>query len=336
MGSDNQSAAGADIDPDIREFIRRTSQDYIRFAAADSTDFTQRRHAAEQVRAPWVEGGPVMHATQNLSLETIGVKIRIHQVKAQPSAGTFVYIHGGGWVMFSIDTHDRVMREYAARSSFDVVGIEYSLSPESRYPVALNEISAVIDWLKQNGAKYGLNTEKLAIGGDSVGANMSLATSIFMRDRGTPLDAMILNYGAYDTEHRPSYDRFDGLHYMLTADEMVQFWQNYLGDQLIEKAELARPIRANLSGLPPAFVCIAPCDVLADENYALARKLIASGVDTTTEIYPGATHSFLEAVSISELAGKALTDASEWLKRTLKASPHKSESIFAKHDASNQ
>lgn len=317
MGSDNQSAAGTDIDPDIREFIRRTSQDYIRFAPQDFTDFSQRRHTAEQVRKPWVEGGPVMHATQDLTLDAIGVRIRIHKAKAQPSTGTLFYIHGGGWVMFSIDTHDRVMREYAVRSGFDVVGIDYSLSPESRYPKALHECAAVIDWLKENGTQHGLNTEKLAIGGDSVGANLSLATSIFMRDRGTSLDAMVLNYGAYDTEHRPSYDRFDGPHYMLTADEMVQFWQHYLGDQPIENAEFARPIRSDLSGLPPAFLCIAPCDVLADENYDLARKLTAAGVDTTTEIYPGATHSFLEAVSISSLADKALTDAADWLKRTL-------------------
>jgi acetyl esterase len=315
MLANNQSGDGTDIDPDIREFIRITSQDYNRFAGDDPASILQRRLTAEKVREPWVQGGPAMHSTQDMVPETLGVRIRIHKNGAEQAKGTLLYIHGGGWVIFSMDTHDRLMREYAARSGLDVVGIDYSLSPENRYPTALNEISATIDWLKTHGEQYGLNLDRLAIGGDSVGANMSLATCIAMRDRGTPLDAMILSYGAYDTEHRPSYDRFDGANYMLTSQEMVGFWQDYLGNQPIETAPLARPIHADLAGLPPAFLCIAPCDVLADENYALADKLKAAGVDTTSVVYAGATHSFLEAVSISGLADQALSDASDWLKR---------------------
>lgn len=314
MLANNQSGDGADIDPDIREFIRITSQDYTRFAGDDPANIQQRRQTAGKAREPWVKGGPVMHSTRELTLDTIGVRIRIHTNRVERAKGTLLYIHGGGWVIFSMDTHDRLMREYAARSGLDVVGIDYSLSPENRYPTALNEISAAIVWLKTHGEEYGLNVDRLAIGGDSVGANMSLATSIEMRDRGTPLDAMILSYGAYDTEHRSSYDRFDGANYMLTSQEMVGFWQDYLGNQPIETAPLARPIHADLTGLPPAFLCIAPCDVLADENYALADKLKAAGVDTTSVVYTGATHSFLEAVSISCLADQALSDASGWLK----------------------
>ena len=315
MLANNQLGDGTDIDPDIREFIRITSQDYNRFAGDDPASIPQRRLTAEKVREPWVQGGPAMHSTQDVVPETLGVRIRIHKNGAERAKGTLLYIHGGGWVIFSMDTHDRLMREYAARSGLDVVGIDYSLSPENRYPTALNEISATIDWLKTYGEQYGLNVDRLAIGGDSVGANMSLAICIAMRDRGTPLDAMILSYGAYDTAHRPSYDRFDGANYMLTSQEMVGFWQDYLGNQPIETAPLARPIHADLAGLPPAFLCIAPCDVLADENYALADKLKAAGVDTTSVVYAGATHSFLEAVSISGLADQALSDASDWLKR---------------------
>jgi acetyl esterase len=315
MLAHNQSGDGADIDPDIREFIRITSQDYGRFAGEDPANHDQRRQTAEKVRVPWVQGGPIMHSTQDLTLDKLGVRVRIHKSRAEPANGTLLYVHGGGWVLFSIDTHDRLMREYAARSGLDVVGIDYSLSPENRYPTALNEISAMIDWLRESGEQYGLNTKHLAIGGDSVGANMSLATSIAMRDRDTPLDAMMLSYGAYDTEHRPSYDRFDGPHYMLTTQEMLGFWQDYLGTQPVETAALARPLHANLQGLPPAFLCIAPCDVLADENYAMAEKLKTAGVDVTTVVYEGATHSFLEAMSISGLADQALADASAWLKQ---------------------
>ena len=121
---------------------------------------------------------------------------------------------------------------------------------------------------------------------------------------------MLLNYGAYETVPRPSHERYDGAGYMLTAEEMRGFWALYLGGA---ESPLATPLRARLEGLPPAFLCIAQCDILADENRELARRLVAAGVATTVRDYPGATHSFLEAVSISGLAQRALDEAAAWL-----------------------
>jgi acetyl esterase len=210
------------------------------------------------------------------------------------------------------------MREVAHRSGLAVVGIGYSLAPEFPFPRALQETASVVAWLSGQGVHYGLDTRSLAIGGDSAGANLALSTGLMLRDAGTPiLGAMLLNYGAYDTDHRPSCERYDGAEYMLTSQEMKEFWADYLGGAAGEPPSLARPLRADLGGLPPAFLCIPECDILADENRVLADRLVAAGVKTRVEVYPGATHSFLEAVSISSLASRALDDASAWLAKTM-------------------
>ena len=137
------------------------------------------------------------------------------------------------------------------------------------------------------------------------------------RDRGEPLvRGMLLNYGAFDEEQRDSHARFSHEAYMLDPAEMDAFWRNYRGEDR-SPDPLARPLLADLAGLPPAFLCIAECDILSDENREMARRLVEAGVETTSEVYRGATHSFLEAVSISALADCALDDASVWLKGIL-------------------
>ncbi len=223
-------------------------------------------------------------------------------------------MHGGGWTIFSLDTHDRLMREYAARASIAVIGIDYSLSPEAKFPRALEEIADVISWIRSEGEQFGLDPGCLATGGDSAGANLALAANLALRDSGRDVVAgMLLNYGAYDMTDRPSHARYDGDNFMLTVAEMADFWSDYLRNSADEANPLARPLLGDLRGLPRAFMCIAECDILADENREMARRLRDSGVPVTERIYKGATHSFLEAMSISRLASNALDDAADWL-----------------------
>jgi acetyl esterase len=248
------------------------------------------------------------------------VRIRLYH-PSRPSdesgpRGCLVYMHGGGWTLFSLDTHDRLMREYAERSGLIVAGVDYSLSPEARFPTALDEVVQAIRWLGANGALVGVDPARLLAGGDSAGANLALAAALKLRDsgEGSPVRGLLLNYGAFAV--RPTEDavrQYGGTDYMLSAEEMAGFWTNYLRGPSDAADPLASPILADLAGLPPAFLAIAECDVLAEQNLDMARRMTAAGVSAKAVVYAGATHSFLEAVSIAPLADRALGEAGRWL-----------------------
>jgi acetyl esterase len=314
--SDSGRIDSDELDPDIRRFVSALQQGYARFADFDTLAVPERRSVAEQVRAPWRAGGPQMART--LELEIAGVRGRIHIPVNTRRLAAMLYLHGGGWTMFSIDTHDRLMREYAHRSGAAVVGIDYSLSPEAKFPTALNEVVAAAHWLSRQGADYDIDPQRLAIGGDSAGANLAVAAALSLRDTGGPaLRAMLLNYGAFTPDPAPSFDKYDGPRYMLTVEEMRYFWDNYTSDATDLMNPLVAPYRADLRGLPPAFFCTGACDILADGNRAMAARLSAAGVPCEQHLYAGATHSFLEAVSIAPLADSALAEASRWLRARL-------------------
>lgn len=304
-----------DLDPTVREFQARVAADYARHTTGDPKDVVERRRVAELVRAPWAEGGPQMAETVDMRVGPQQVPIRIHRPNSETDAPVFIYAHGGGWMLFSVDSHDRLMREYAARAGVTVVGVDYSLAPEAKFPTPVEEIVSVVRWLRSD---TGFSATKIGIGGDSAGANLAVATNLALREAGDAvLEAQLLNYGAFDPDRRDSYNSYDGDRYNLTSEEMADFWANYLpSDQ--SGNPLARPLLADLKGLPPTFLCIAECDILADENDEMARALEAAGVEVAAHRYAGATHSFLEAVSISPLADRALAEASAWLSDVLR------------------
>lgn len=315
----NKTKAGQDdqskIDPEIFEFIRQMNQQYEKLITRLPVSPVERREIAEQARKPFRIGGPEMAETQTFFLEDNHVRVRIYIPKSRSGHSALLYIHGGGWVMFSVDTHDRLMREYADQSGCVVIGIDYSLSPEHRFPKALGEINLVYKWIETQGAEFGLDINNLFIGGDSAGGNLSLCSTLRRRDEGLVLPrGVLLNYAALDTEIRPSYQEFDGAPYVLDVEEMAAFWRDYLGAPDTDNP-YARPLLADLSGLPPVHLCIANCDILRDENLVLCDRLTEVNVEVSCEVYDGATHSFLEAMSMSACARQAISDSSKWLKK---------------------
>jgi acetyl esterase len=308
------------LDPAIRRFQREIAAARARYGDLAKMPLQERRRIAEQTRAPWRTGGPAMRRTDEF--EAAGVRVRIYRPDPRPVLPALVYLHGGGWTMFSLDTHDRLMREYAARAGIAVLGVDYSLAPEARFPVAIDEIVKIFDWLRREGGGHGLDPARIAIGGDSAGANLAVAACLRLRAQGKRLPAaMLLNYGAFSAspEAFDSYRRYDGDGYNLTASEMAGFWRLYARDEADLLDPLVSPILADPAGLPPAFFAVAGCDVLADENVALARTLRSAGIETEMRVYDGAVHSFLESVSISPLADRAIAEASDWLRAHLAA-----------------
>jgi acetyl esterase len=305
-----------DVDVDIRRFVDAIDAAYAQHGASGDPGPAARRRTAELVRQPWRQGGPIM--AESVDLDMNGIRLRLHRPVDDERLPAMLYIHGGGWVLFSVDTHDRLMREYAARAGIAVIGIDYSLAPENKFPVALRECAAALDWIATNADALNLDADRVLIGGDSAGANLSVATCLLKRDREGRLPmGMLLNYGAFSPDHMPSCARYGDHRYPLTCDEMDAFWDAYLDGPEQHSDPLAVPLHAELTGLPPAFLAIAQCDILADCNHAFANKLVEAGVPVKAVTYQGATHSFLEAVSIAPLAARALDDQAVWLKRII-------------------
>ena len=317
------SAAGSDLDPEVRRFVSGMAVSVARYPEFNTAAYPQVRRWAEEIRAPWRRGGPVMRETRDLVAPTRhgDVRLRIHRPKFGDLPG-LVYLHGGGWTLFSLDTHDRVMREYAARAGCCAIGVDYALSPEHKYPVALEQVVDAVDWLVERAAELCIDAGRLAVGGDSAGANLSVAACLVRRDRhaSPPLRAMVLNYGAFTTHcSEQACRRYGGPEYMLGCEEMAGYWRNYLRSRADAEDPLACPLLADHAGLPPAFLAVAECDILAEQSIEMNRRLEAAGVPSECVVYRGASHSFLEAMSVAQVSNRALADAAAWLGNALRS-----------------
>jgi acetyl esterase/lipase len=244
--------------------------------------------------------------------------VRARIVKPTGASGTLpviLYIHGAGWVFGNAHTHDRLVRELAVGAGAAVVFPEYDLSPEARYPVAIEQNYAVARWIVTDGAAKGLDGARIAVAGDSVGGNMAAALTLMAKERGdVPLVQQVLFYpvtdAAFDTG---SYHQFaEG--YFLRRDAMQWFWDQYTTDPA-QRAEItASPLRATteqLAGLPAALVVTGEADVLRDEGEAYANKLRQAGVPVTAVRYQGIIHDFvmLNALRGTHAAQAAITEA---------------------------
>lgn len=241
--------------------------------------------------------------------------VRARIVRPAGIAGTLpvvLYIHGAGWVFGSARTHDRLVRELAVGARAAVVFPEYDLSPEARYPVAIEQNYAVARWIEQEGAAKDLDGTRLAVAGDSVGGNMTAALTLMAKERGGPaLVQQVLFYPVTDANFdTPSYHQF-ATGYFLRRDGMQWFWDQYTTDES-ERAQItASPLRATveqLRGLPPALVVTGEADVLRDEGEAYANKLREAGVAVTSVRFQGVIHDFvmLDALRETQAAGAAI------------------------------
>lgn len=312
------------LDPEISIFVRSLSAAWADHPPLESLPIEQARQVAEQVRAPWRSGGPRMVRTLEHHIPTSGgpVRVRLHDPGVARPAPTLIYLHGGGFIFFSLDTHDRLMREYAAAGRFAVLGVDYPLSPEAPYPEALDRMVDVVAWLREHGfEQLGIDPGRLAIGGDSAGGNLSVATALRLRDGGVAdwLKGLLLNYGAFGPECSDEAEsRFGGPGAVLQRVEMDHYFASYLGsDRLMSPDAYAAPLRADLRGLPPALLVIPECDLLAEQSFAMAKRMKLAGLDVTSIVYPGATHSFLEAMSIAEIARRAIREGADWVRTVL-------------------
>jgi acetyl esterase len=234
-----------------------------------------------------------------------------------------LYAHGPGWVLGGASTHDRLMRELARDAGAAVAFVEYRRAPEARYPQPLEECYSVLAWLADRREWRGLDVSRIALAGDSAGANLAIGTTLLAKERDGPrIRAQVLFCPVTDAGcATDSQTRFaDG--FCLSGKAMRWFWDQYLSDPADRDQPTVSPLRAapgELSGLPPALVITAEADVLRDEGEAYAAKLRADGVGVTAVRYQGALCDFvvLNALRSTSAAEGAIRQAGAFLSAAL-------------------
>ena len=234
-----------------------------------------------------------------------------------------MFFHGGGWILGGFDTHERLVRELANNANAAIVFVNYTPSPEAKYPVSLEQAYAPSKWVAENGQAIHVDSSRLAVVGDSVGGNMAAAFTLLAQERwGPSIKFQVLFYpvtdASFDTSSYMKYQ--EG--YWLTREAMKWFWNNYTSDQTNRKEPKVSPLQApldQLKGLPPALVINGENDVLCDEGEAYARKLLEADVRVTAVRYHGTIHDFVMLNSITDDPAPrgAIEQASNMLKKAL-------------------
>jgi acetyl esterase/lipase len=237
------------------------------------------------------------------------IPIRIYTPAAQGPFPCLVYFHGGGWVVCDLDTHDAVCRAIARRAGAVVVAVDYRLSPEYKFPAAVEDCYAATEWVAANAARLAVDPCRIAVGGDSAGGTLSTVMCLKSRDEGGPPLALqvlvypVTNLASFDT---PSYREFaEG--YYLTRAEMEWFRGHYLARIEDAQSPYASPLLApDLRGLPAALVITAGCDPLRDEGEAYAQRLAEAGVEVTCTRYNGMIHPFFSLGGVFSQGRRAI------------------------------
>jgi acetyl esterase len=206
-----------------------------------------------------------------------------------------LYLHGGGFTIGSVDTHDILCRELARLSGAAVVSLDYRLAPEHQFPIAVTDAWDGMQWLRGQGAALGLDTGRMAVGGDSAGGTLAIVCALMSRDAGLPLALQLLFYpGCAAYADTPSHTIY-AHGYVLDADNIDFFFNQYIPDKAQRSDWRFAPLHANdHSGLAPAWIGLAECDPLVDEGIAYGDLLRAAGVAVDLEIYRGVTHEFIK------------------------------------------
>ena len=227
------------------------------------------------------------------------VPVRVYRPAGAETPGACVmYIHGGGFVLGSLDSGDQIASGIAQEVGAVVVSVDYRLAPENPFPAAPEDCYAALDYVSRNAPEFGVDPDRIAIWGDSAGGNLSVATCMLARDRGGPkVAAQAVVYPTLIDRPVSRSHREHAVSPGLGADFMERAWNAYLGEERGEVSPYATPLSeaADLAGLPPAHVHIAEIDPLADDGRNYVRRLLEAGVDAELHCARDMIHGFVRA-----------------------------------------
>ncbi len=306
------------FDPQMAAALAESQRLYAIGAPAAPDDVAAQRATYNRERAFWNAIKPPLAAIEALTISGPGgaIPCRLYRPSAARLLPALIYFHGGGWVLGNLDTHDRIMRLLAQKSGALVLGVDYRLAPEHKFPAAHDDALAALRHVARQGREWGIDGARLAVGGDSAGANLSVASCLCLDPaERNAIKLQLLYYGAYGLSDSPSMRAYGNELDGLTRADMARY-----RSQLIRTpADLQDPrldnLSADLGGLPPALIVAAGLDPLLDDSRALSELMSEVGGVNKLVVYPGVLHGFLHYSRLLDVATRALDDSAAELKR---------------------
>lgn len=272
---------------------------------------TQEHHVE---RALEVREGGAARAASAADAPTRRVRVRSFRVPSARPQAALIYLHGGAWMQGSPETHWDITAALAALTGRAVFSVDYAKAPEQPFPAAVNDVRAVVSWLFAQAASLGVDASRIAIGGDSAGANLSAAMTLAFRGTECRLERQLLVYPACDFDmDRPSYrENPDGP--IVTVASMPAVNAMYCPDPAELRHPLVAPLHADShAGLPPAYVAVAEHDPLRDSGLAYAQALQAAGVPVEVDPGPSLIHGYLRAMAYCGDVRQRFERMAQWL-----------------------
>ena len=302
---------GQQLDPQA-QFLRSVRRRRVKYGLLEpSVEAGRRRYRRQAVvfRGPTLPVGAVLDFEIPAGDHRIAVRHYAPPGRTGTKAPLLVYFHGGGFVIGDLDTHDAPCRILCREAGTHVLSVAYRLAPEHPFPAALDDARAAFRWALANASDLGADPDRVAVGGDSAGGNLSAVVSLLERDERPPA-AQLLIYPSTDAAGpRSSHEEFDG-GFVLTRRDCKACFRCYTGQRRVDLADVRiSPLRAvNHAGAPPALVVVAGFDVLRDEGDAYAETLEAAGVDVRVARFPSLEHGFVHTVGICPAAYRAVVE----------------------------
>ncbi len=268
--------------------------------------------------AGWASEAPSLATVEDRTIPGphAPLPIRIYTPEGDGPFPMLVFFHGGGFFIGSIDTHDPVCRELAARSGWLVVSVEYRLAPEHPFPAAADDCFSALQWCAAEAASISGDPSRVAVGGDSAGGNLAAVSALRARDEGGPeLLLQVLIYPVTDAGCATDSMTRNGEGYFLTSSGMQMSWSLYTPDVATRDHPYASPLRGDLAGVAPALVITAEFDPLVDEGEAYTKRLADAGVAVEVTRYDGMIHGFVQMLAVTPRATDAIDQAAAALRR---------------------
>ena len=269
-------------------------------------------------RSYWNADAPAVASITEHDVDTKNgaVPIRIYHPEPGTPLPVLVYSHGGGFVVGDNDTHDKIMRLLSLRSHMAVVGVAYHLSPESKFPVAIEDIEAVIMYLLEKRHSFSVDTGHLGLGGDSAGAYLSMGVYLKLRAIYPGLVKHLqLIYGSYGLKDSITRRLYGGPEDGCGPADLAYYNRCFFGSKENMRHPLADPLNSDLNGFPPTFILAAELDPLHDDSIVLYRLMKDAGVDAELKIYKGVLHGFIHLSRMVDKAEQALSDCASYMRK---------------------